>query len=113
MKLPFENGGLKFIISLFLTSLFVPLLLASYWYGRLSDHVDSMQIDLQRNYATKLELEKLNGNISNIKVILEHAPWYDSHVRSEVDVLQRALDERLKRRAAGYADSTKESPPPG
>jgi hypothetical protein len=109
MPVSLRNGDLRLLITLFLTALFVPLLAFAAGYGALSSKVASIS-DI---YATKLEVEQLNGDIKGIKIILQNSPWYTPEVKRQVDDLQRKIDERNRRADPGYSSSQKDNTPPG
>ena len=108
MPVSLRNGDLRLLITLFVTALLVPLLATAYGYGKLSNGVES----IEKNYATKLELEKLNGDIKGIKIILQNTPWYTPEIKRQVEDLQRDIDER-NRRQPGYSSTQKENTPSG
>ena len=66
----------KFIWTLFISSLLVPLLAFAVGVGSLQTRVDYLENNLKDHYVTNVELEKLNGGLRELKVILEHTPWY-------------------------------------
>lgn len=107
MPVSLKNGDLRLLITLFLTALFVPLLAFAAGYGALSESVKS----IEKNYATKLELEQLNGDVKGIKIILQNSPWYTPEVKRQIDDLQRQINERIKRSAIGHSDTEKENSP--
>jgi hypothetical protein len=108
MALPFNNGGLKFILSLFLTSLLVPLLAAAIGYGSLLGKMES----IEKIYATEVELEYLRGDVKVIRSIIENSSLVTPEIRNTVNDLQRQINERNRRLALGYPGTNEKNTSP-
>lgn len=93
------NGALKLVITLFMGSLLIPLLVFAAGYGALSKEVEKNK----EIYATKVEVEQLRGDIKLVRLYLENSPWITPEIEKKADVLQRQIDERNRQLSFGYS----------